>query len=197
MRLIGFKHLDPAYIEANFCALAVCEGSIGLVYDVKRSAMLNAIHPEATSSLNNTDIIDEIAEVFPNLCMMFTNGLRTFYWCWQCKQVSNAKPCGCPECKGIVDVDWDGLSDSPNYISPVYRYTIRMQSLPPIVVIGYKGALTTDEIITNIKKRYHTCFDSRYKHLFIALSTFGVPDRGQTIKFAYPRRTVGNITCTK
>lgn len=206
LKLIGFKHMDPAYIQDNFCALAVNEGSLGLAFDLKRQAILEAIVPpevikqsvysSTASSEADTELGEELKELALVLPMMFTVGLRSFYWCFQCKNASSTYECGCPERLGVTDVDWDGLDNHPTYVSPVHHYEIHIQSLKPITVLGYQGPLTVDQIIQNITERYKVIWaDSRFVFLFKTLSEFPIPTPGEIVNFAYKQRTVGHIRC--
>lgn len=208
LKLIGFKHMDAEYVERHFCSLACNEGSIGLAFELKRQAAVNAVVDpvkrqtvldrarigDAEGDEGLIDFDDEVQDLVLILPMMFNVGLTTFHWCFQCKNVSSVYECGCPERRGIEGINWDGFG--PEYVSPVYHYEIRMQSLKPVIVHGYQGALTAEQIIQNILERYRLNYvDHRFLFLFGTLRKFAIPDPGETVQFAYDTRTVGHIRC--
>lgn len=209
LKLVNFKHIDAAYLDANFMALACNEGSIGLAHDLTRRAIIDAIvDPTIRAAWLQTfkddgseanDLFlereDELQDLILHLPMMFNVGLTAFHWCFHCKNASPILECGCPERRGITNIDWDQLDST--YVSPVYVYTIHIQSLKTIVVKSYCGAFDSSAIIADIVIRYNASSnDKRFSFLFDTLRRFGIPRRGETVAFKYERRTVGHISCS-
>ena len=116
MKLIGFKHVMPQCVEANYVSHCFNDGLIGMAYDIPGEVQAGwIVEPSIRQawhdkSHENNDLFceqeDELLDLLIMLRTMFNMNIPTLYWCHECNNLSTTHECSCESRRGVVDVDW-------------------------------------------------------------------------------------------